>query len=90
MSLHDLWKSIEADLVRARCTLPVSAENSDAVRQYQEYVDNNEFELACDMLAFYGQDHPVSREFWLALRDAASKMENRNQAHRYQEHSESS
>jgi hypothetical protein len=90
MSLHDLWKSIEADLVRARGTLPLSAETDDAVRQYQEYVDNNEFELACDMLAFYGQDQPVSKEFWLALRDASLKMEQQNQASRYEEKSESS
>jgi hypothetical protein len=89
MSLHELWESNEADLVRARDTLPESALNNDAVRRYEEYIDNNELELACDTLAPYGQDHPVNQVFWLALRDAATKMELPNQASLYEKYCES-
>lgn len=90
MSLQELWKSIEADLVRARETLPQSAEDSDAIRQYQEYIDHNELELACDMLASYGRDHLIDKEFWRALSDAASKMKLPTQASLYKEYCESS
>jgi hypothetical protein len=76
MSLHELWKSIEADLVCARDTLP-------------EPALNNELEVACDTLASYGQDHPVNQVFWLALRDAATKMELPNQASLYEKYRES-
>lgn len=85
MTLHELWKLIEVDLQRARDTLPQSAQSADALRWYQEYMENNELELASDMLALYGQDHAVSKEFWVALHEAAKKMGLPNQANRYEE-----
>jgi hypothetical protein len=46
-----------------------------AIHHYQDFLDHNELELACDMLELYAEDHRISREFWLALRDAPVKME---------------
>jgi hypothetical protein len=81
---YELWASTEVDLTRARQTLPDVATHHEAVREYQEFIDNNELELACDNLERYAEDHPVSREFWLALRDAAIKMELLDHASRYE------
>lgn len=72
--LIDLWTKIVAHLARARATLPNEAAASVAIREYQDFVDNNELELACDMLEQYAEEQAVSREFWLALRDAAAEM----------------
>jgi hypothetical protein len=75
MDLPKLWASVKADLARARSTLPEDAVGHEAIRFYQEFLDHNELELACDMLDEYADDHPVSKEFWSALRDAAVKMQ---------------
>jgi hypothetical protein len=75
MDLSKLWVFIEADLARARNTLPEDASSHEAIRNYQEFLDHNELELACDMLEAYSKEHPVKKEFWLALRDAAIKMQ---------------
>jgi hypothetical protein len=50
MDLPKLWAFIEADLARARSALPGDALSHKAVRDYQEFLDHNELELACDML----------------------------------------
>ena len=81
--LIKLWKRIDADLRRARGTLPTEAANDSAVLEYQDYLDRNELELACDMLEAYAEEYPVSREFWLALRDASLKMQLQERAARY-------
>jgi hypothetical protein len=81
--LIELWKKIDADLRRARGTLPPEADADDAVREYQEYLEHNELELACDLLEVYAQEHHVSREFWVALRDASLKMQLHERAARY-------
>ena len=70
--------------MRARSTLPEAAASTKAVRDCQEFLDHNELELACDMLEAYAQHHPVSQEFWLALRDAARKMELSSHVDRYE------
>jgi hypothetical protein len=75
MDLSELWVFIEADLARARNTLPEDALKHEAVRNYQEFLDHNELELACDMLEAYANEHPVKNEFWLALSDAATRVE---------------
>jgi hypothetical protein len=36
------------------------------------------------MLESYAKDHSVSREFWMALRDAAIKMQLLDRARRYE------
>ena|SRR6185437_6629347 len=84
MNDWDLWKLIEADLVRARNTLPASATSDKAVQEYQEFLDHSEFELACDALEAYAEQHSVTREFWLALREAATKMELSEHVQRYE------
>jgi hypothetical protein len=85
MNFWDLWKLIKADLVRAWNTLPGSAVSDKAVQEYQEFFDDNELELACDMLEAYAEEHPVTSEFWLALRDAATKMNLSEHAQRYED-----
>jgi hypothetical protein len=74
MDLHGLWSLITADLTRARNTLPENAIGHEVVRQYEEFLGHNELDLACDMLEAYARDCPVGRDFWLALRDAATKL----------------
>jgi hypothetical protein len=81
--LIKLWKKIDADLRRARGTLPPEADDDFAVREYQDLLNHNELELACDMLEQYAEDHLVSREFWLALRDASVRMQLGDRAARY-------
>ena len=89
MELPKLWALIEADLTRARSTLPDGAVNYKTIREYQEFIDHNELELACDTLEAYAEYHSVSRAFWLALRDAATKMQLLDRASRYERHAES-
>ena len=84
MDFPKLWAQISADLGRARSTLPNDAANNDAISQYEEFLSHNELELACDMLEFYAETHTVSTEFWLALRDAATKMKSYDRARRYE------
>jgi hypothetical protein len=79
----ELWRSIEADLACARRTLPDVAASHETIRDYQEFMEHNELEMACYMLEAYAEDHLVSREFWVALRDAATKMQLSDRASRY-------
>ena len=79
-----LWALIKADLLRARNLLPKSYDDSQSLRQYYEFLEHNELELACDALEDSAKDRTVSRDFWLALRDAASKMSLEENAARYQ------
>jgi len=50
MDLPEQWAFIEADLERARSSLPQEAATSEPIRYYQEFLNHNELELACDML----------------------------------------
>jgi hypothetical protein len=83
LNLPKLWRLIVADLVRARNTLPLAAASHKAIEKYEDYLGLtlgavpkfDELELACDQLESYAEDHQVSRDFWLALRDAALKMQ---------------
>jgi ABC-type uncharacterized transport system substrate-binding protein len=49
-----------------------------------EFIEHNELELACDTLEEAAKDRAVSSEFWLALCDAAKKMQLDDHATRYQ------
>jgi hypothetical protein len=82
--LPKLWTSIRADLHRACNLLPGSSEDSGSLRQYHEFVEHNELELACDALEESAKDRAVSSDFWLALRDAAQKMRLVENAARYE------
>ncbi len=81
--LINLWNQIEADLQRAYRTLPLSSVNNIALSEFKEFIEHNELELACDTLEAYAEDHLVSQQFWLALRDAARKMQLEERAVRY-------
>lgn len=83
--LQKLWALIKADLGRARNLLPASAEDQQPLAQYCEFLEQNELELACDALEESAKDRAVSPEFWLALRDAATKMQLREHTSRYEE-----
>jgi hypothetical protein len=74
-NLPKLWALIREDLRRARNLLPHSAENQQSLAQYSEFLEHNELELACDALEESAGDRFVSAEFWMALRDAATKMQ---------------
>jgi hypothetical protein len=74
MELPELWRLIKTDLVKARNTLPDGSASCDTIRRYQEFLDHNELELACQMLVAYAEDHQVTKGFWLAVADAAKKM----------------
>ena len=79
-----LWVSIRADLHRAYNLLPASGKDSGSLRQYYEFIEHNELELACDALEESAADGAMSSEFWLALRDAAQKMRLERNATRYE------
>jgi hypothetical protein len=84
---RELWTLIEADLARARQTLPDSATCDEAVCRYHEFIGHNELELACDELEHYAKGHTAPKEFWIALRDAAIRMELFDRAKRYEQES---
>jgi hypothetical protein len=84
MNFTELWSKIAADLERARKTLRDECEDDSLIRQYNEFLEHNELELACDMLEAYGENNPVKPEFWRALRDAAAKMQLSDPGHRYE------
>jgi hypothetical protein len=82
--LPEAWALVKADLRRARHLLPDSAADQQSLHRYYEFIEHNELELACDALEESATDRAVSREFWLALRDAATKMELGENATRYE------
>jgi hypothetical protein len=82
MDRSEQWKSIVADLTRARNALHATSE----MPAFTEFVDNNELELACYVLEDYARNHPVPDDFWLALRDAAAKMNLADKAEIYEAH----
>ncbi|MFC5861157.1 hypothetical protein ACFPT7_02505 [Acidicapsa dinghuensis] len=84
MNQRELWISIEHDLARARQVLPDSVLTHEAISQYHEFLGHNELELACDALERYANEHPVPNDFWIALRDAAMKMNLSDHAARYE------
>ena len=83
--LLKLWALIEADLRRARDLLPPAVEDQQSLAQYYEFLEHNELGLACDALEESAKDRIVGTEFWLALRDAATKMQLPEHATRYED-----
>jgi hypothetical protein len=80
--------SSRPDLERAYSTLPAECASDQAVIEYRDFLDHNEPELACDMLEAYAEEHPVLREFWLALLDAAENMKLSKNADRFRSRAE--
>jgi hypothetical protein len=83
MDLHSLWIQIASDLARARNTLPENAATHSAVKEYEDFLSHNELQLACEALEEYAKSEPVTMDFWLALRDAATNMQLPEHANRY-------
>jgi hypothetical protein len=79
----ELWNQIEADLRRAYETLPPGAVDDESMREFHYMCDHNELELACDALEAVADKYSMSREFWTALRDAATRMNLKEHAKRY-------
>jgi hypothetical protein len=88
MDLPKLWGLIRADVARARNSLPNHAASHKVIAQYQEFVNHNELELACDMLEAYAEEQEVGKEFWFSLRDAAARMNLPDRVHRYEKYAE--
>jgi len=88
MDLPRLWTLIRGDLAKARNSLPGDAVSHEALVEYQDFLDHNELELACDMLERYAEDQNVTPVFWLALRDAAARMEQPERERRHQRRAE--
>ena len=86
MSLSNLWTPIKADLERARNALPKDATSHEAMDLYQEFLRENELGLACATLEDCAEGRRVDKEFWLALRDAAAKMQLADEAIRYEKY----
>ena len=86
--LLKLWTLIRADLSRARDLLPNSSKSQQSLGQYYEFVEHNELELACEVLEQAAKDRTVGSEFWLALRDAAKKMQLDDYVTRYERRAE--
>jgi hypothetical protein len=89
MDLSELWTVVKADLARARNTLPNDAATHKAIKQYEEFLNHNELELACDMLDVYAETQKVTKDFWLALRDAATRMKLSERAGQYEKYASS-
>lgn len=62
----------------------MSASTQAAICQYEEFLDHNELELACDALETGADGQLVGKVFWIALRDAARKMKLLDRAARYE------
>jgi hypothetical protein len=86
MSLSNLWTLIKADLERARNALPQDVIGHEAMNHYQEFLRENELGLACATLEDCAEGRHVDKEFWLALRDAATKMGLAEEAIRYEKY----
>ena len=84
MNLSDLWFAIERDLTQAREMLRNATAGNEAIERYHEFIEHNELELACDALESYANENPVPVAFWIALRDAATKMNLPDNAARFE------
>lgn len=70
-TIAESWKRSEAHLRRAH-----EAACSPALAAFHDFLDQDELELAADVLADFGDDQEaLPREFWAALGDAHENME---------------
>ena len=84
------WKVTEAILGRARRhllrALPETSEGlAHQLRQFDEYIDHNELELAMEVLADIGVEHQCRGAFWRNLERAAESMELLERSFEYRE-----
>ncbi len=78
-----LWAVIKSHLQKARATLPMTASNDRTIREYQDFIEHNELELACEALEEFANEHPVRPDFWVSLGDAAEAMTMHDRAKLY-------
>ena len=84
MNQPNQYAEIECDLRHARQMLRSDAADDEEIKRYQEFIEHNELELACDALESYANVNPVPVAFWIALRAAAVKMNLPDNAARFQ------
>nr|WP_321269657.1 hypothetical protein [uncultured Tolumonas sp.] len=72
-SLHHSWKITTNYLEAAYKLLPNEFE-PETTKNYIEYIDNNELELAMSALDDLGTLFNASNEFWFQLEQAAINM----------------
>ena len=65
-----------------------SSKDPQDLAHYYEFIEHNELGLACDALEEAATGRAVSSQFWLALRDAAKKMQLDDYVTRYERRAE--
>ncbi len=81
------WKVVEVQLRQAAdfLTEPERFSIPDReLRDYEGYIDNNEFELAMDELAEIAIEYGCRSGFWRRIKKAAIQMELKDKAKEYE------
>lgn len=74
--LRRLWASIRYDFEAARKLLPQTPnERQGSLARLEEWLDQNELELALYELERLGEDNDVTPAYWQALASAADRMD---------------
>lgn len=74
-ALLDLWSAVCHDFDVARGFLPKQPiEKEGNVERLNEWLEQNELELALDELEMLGDDNRSPTEYWQALASAAARM----------------
>ena len=79
---HDLernWQITRHYLASARDVLGDTG-HVGSIRDYQDYLDHNELEVAMDALGAAAKEHPARPEFWQIMAKAAGNMGLRERA----------
>jgi len=86
-ALQQSWHVTTQYFEHARALLPLSPAAqpaNDAIKQYEDWLDHNELELALDELAAMGEQHGGSTAFWHELLATARNMGLVEHVQRYQ------
>lgn len=76
-NLKKQWKLTIAELESARGYIPLnelSIESRDHLHEYNEFLEQNELELALDMLEEIGENISLPEDFWRCVKKAAEIM----------------
>lgn len=88
-NLRKLWAEVIRIFENAYSLLPETIENNEeypnAKKNYQQFLEANELELALDELEGIGEVNNCIVDFWILLSQAASKMELEEHSKRYKE-----
>ena len=91
MNLHEHWAEVERELERARGYLPselMENTTTGTLAQYEEFLAANELQLALEELEGVAEQSTCPPTFWVALKDAAERMELREHVSRYAQRAE--